>query len=174
MHPAALLRAQDLSLSVCVGIFFRSSPNKETHSGVLGHLRAVAVPLGPISGGKETLGPATYLLGQVCVSFFGENQKIPPHSKKHTEKRMRRRKIPPHKQKNTPALGKVCGSGREWRLPVDEGAQVIWAEVFLGGVLKLLGSYLHDAVTEFLTVPVAAVVKPALSHAQCHVLKTIT
>ena len=55
--------------------FFRSSPNKETLCGVLGLLRVVAVPQEPISGGRETLGPATRLLGQVCVSFFGENQK---------------------------------------------------------------------------------------------------
>ena len=92
-----------------------NSPNKGTLCGVLGLLRVVVVPQGPISGGKETLRPATHLLEQVCVAFFGENQKIPLHSKKHTEKRMRRRKIPAHTQKkyqrtrkkNTLALGKA-------------------------------------------------------------------
>ena len=68
-----------IGVNPCALVFFRRSPNKETHSGVLGLLSAFGVPLGPISGGRETLRPATHLLGQISVPFFGENQKIPPH-----------------------------------------------------------------------------------------------
>ena len=50
-------------------------PNKATLSGVLRFLKAFAVPLWLISGGKETLVASTHLLGRVCVSLFGENRK---------------------------------------------------------------------------------------------------
>ena len=68
------------------GSLFCVLPNKATLSGVLRFLKAFGVPLGLISGGKETLVPATHLLGRVCVSLFGETREIPPHTKKHASK----------------------------------------------------------------------------------------
>ena len=111
---------------VCVGILWSrgravvdsrarvgigNMPNKATLSGVLGLLRVFGVPLGLISGGKETLVPATHLLGRVCVSLFGENREIPPHlTNTPTAKRNTPARGEAHRKKDTPALGKPAGT----------------------------------------------------------------